>query len=160
MEEMRMRQNGLMWDQWDGERKTRWFGTEEEEGMFPMRWITTTAGMRWVTLSERTTHEAASKGAVTVRDFNPHQVEEVYLKIGGGVERLERLDGIDAEETCASDGMSLDGAAGQREKGPAMLTRRVVMESTVLSAEGFFAHPLISGLPYVETVTEEMSRPR
>lgn len=146
--ETTMTEKDMTWGEWDGEMKTRWFETEQG-GMLSMRWITTTAGMKWVVMAEGTQTQAADAGTVTVRDFNPHQVDEVYKRIGDGPTKVARAAAHD-------EGTGMLGAEGQEGKRPVVLTKRVVKEKTVLNTNGFFTQPLVSGLPYVETVTGGM----
>lgn len=89
---------------------------------------------------------------IIIRDFNPHRVDEVYEKIGEGEESVPWEGGRAACRLEGTSAMKEDGQNGTS----ATLTRKVVKEKTVLNSNGFFAHPLVSDLPYVETVVEGM----
>lgn len=103
-------------------------------------------------MAEGKKHEVVDGGTVTLRDFNPHWVEKVHDRIGDRLEMIEREDDSDNEARGAA------GVEGLKRAGPVMLTRRVVKEKSVLNTNGFFAQPLVSRLPFVETVTEGMEK--
>jgi hypothetical protein len=110
------------WDAW-GVPVTRWFESDPAS----IRWITTTAGQRAVTMEDRT------PTPIIVRDFNPYAVREV------------------------AQGRSQEGDRDAREMSrvlPNGNRQTVKMEEDVIPAGSMFKEDVRSALPYIETVTQ------
>jgi hypothetical protein len=110
------------WDAW-GVPVTRWFESDPAS----IRWITTTAGQRAVTMEDRT------PTPIIVRDFNPYAVRE------------------------AAQGRSQEGDRDAREMSrvlPNGNRQTVKMEEDVIPAGSMFKEDVRSALPYIETVTQ------
>jgi hypothetical protein len=111
------------WEAW-GPAATRWF----EGDPASMRWITTTAGQRAVTM------EDGAPTPIIVRDFNPYAVRSTRARASAS--------GGDSQQP--SD-WTKDLPNGNR------MTLKV--EDSVLDAGSVFKGDVRSSLPYVETVT-------
>ncbi|KAI0285739.1 hypothetical protein BC826DRAFT_111070 [Russula brevipes] len=110
------------WAEW-GVTATRWF----EGDPASMRWITTTAGQRAVTMED-----VGAPTPIIVRDFNPYMVRSAR----GGVSANGRPRGYNW--------------SAQLPNGNRMAVK---VEESVLSASSVFKEDVRSSLPYVEIVT-------
>jgi hypothetical protein len=110
------------WAEW-GVAATRWF----EGDPASMRWITTTAGQRAVTMED-----VGSPTPIIVRDFNPYMVRSAR----GGVSANGRPQGYNW--------------SAQLPNGNRMAVK---VEESVLNAGSVFKEDVRSSLPYVEIVT-------
>ena len=111
------------WEAW-GVSATRWF----EGDPASMRWITTTAGQRAVTM------EDAAKTPIIVRDFNPYAVRSARARAAAGGGHLQqRCDWIE-----------------HLPNGNVMTLK---VENNVLPAGSVFKDDVRSSLPYVEVMT-------
>jgi hypothetical protein len=111
------------WAEW-GVGATRWF----EGDPASMRWITTTAGQRAVTM------EDSAPTPIIVRDFNPYAVRSARMRAGAS--------GLVPQ--CNWD-----------EQLPNRNRLTLKVEDTVLLAGSVFKEDVRSSLPYVEIVTQE-----
>ncbi|TFY78348.1 hypothetical protein EWM64_g5658 [Hericium alpestre] len=105
--------------------QTRWFDCDQVS----TRWITTTAGQRYVSINESQFLNEWSP--IWVRDFNLYNVRRARLQAQRGRDEEDRTDG---------------GARKQRV--------RVVEGSSVITSSGLFENDLESSLPYCEVRTE------
>ncbi|KAI0287388.1 hypothetical protein BC826DRAFT_1045106 [Russula brevipes] len=110
------------WAEW-GVTATRWFECDPAS----MRWITTTAGQRAVTMED-----VGAPTPIIVRDFNPYMVRSAR----GGVSANGRPRGYNW--------------SAQLPNGNRMAVK---VEESVLSAGSVFKEDVRSSLPYVEIVT-------
>ena len=110
------------WDAW-GAAATRWF--EGDPGS--MRWITTTAGQRAVTM------EDGAPTPIIVRDFNPYAVRS-------------------ARTRASASGHSQQGCDWSEDlpNGNRMMLK---VEDSVIDAGSVFTDDVRSSLPYVEVTT-------
>lgn len=110
------------WETW-GTSTTRWF----EGDPASMRWITTTAGQRAVTMEDR------ASTPIIVRDFNPYAVRSACARAAAGGHLQQRCN------------WSEDLPNGN------LMTVKV--DDSVLAAGSVFKDDVRSSLPYVEVVT-------
>lgn len=110
------------WDAW-GVAATRWF----EGDPASMRWITTTAGQRAVTM------EDGASTPIIVRDFNPYAVRSAQARATAAGHSQQQRDWIE-----------------HLPNGNVMMLR---VDDSVLSAGSVFKDDVRSSLPYVEVVT-------
>lgn len=110
------------WETW-GPATTRWF----EGDPASMRWITTTAGQRAVTMEE------GASTPIIVRDFNPYAVRSARARASASGHSQKRCDWIE------------DLPNGNRMK--------LKVEESVVDAGSVFKDDVRSSLPYVEVVT-------
>ena len=112
----------IPWATW-GVAATRWF----EGDPASMRWITTTAGQRSVTMEE------SAPTPIIVRDFNPYAVRSVQAR-------------------AMASGQSQRCNWGQQLPNGNRMTLKV--EDSVLGAGSVFKEDVRSSLPYIEIVTQ------
>jgi hypothetical protein len=117
------------WSAW-GISATRWFEFDPAS----MRWITTTAGQRAVTMEEHT------PTPIIVRDFNPYTVRAALAR--------EASQGRRSQE-CKRD------APRQLPNGNLQVIK---VEENVIPAGTMFREDVRSTLPYIETVTQNKYR--
>ena len=110
------------WEAW-GTSATRWF----EGDPASMRWITTTAGQRAVTMVDGETTP------IIVRDFNPYAVRSAQAR--------------------AAAGRYLQQGSDWMEDLPNGNVMRLRVDDSVLPAGSMFKDDVRSSLPYVEVVT-------
>ena len=110
------------WEAW-GPSVTRWF--EGDSAL--MRWITTTAGQRAVTM------EDGASSPIIVRDFNPYAVRSARARAAAGGRLQQGDDWI--------------------EKRPNGNVMGLKVDESVLDAGSVFKDDVRSSLPYVEVVT-------
>jgi hypothetical protein len=110
------------WEAW-GVATTRWF----EGDPASMRWITTTAGQRAVTMEDN------APTPIIVRDFNPYAVRSARARASASGHSQQRCDWI--EDLPNGNRMALK------------------VEDSVLDAGSLFKDDVRSSLPYVEIVT-------
>jgi hypothetical protein len=110
------------WEAW-GASATRWF----EGDPASMRWITTTAGQRAVTMVD------GASTPIIVRDFNPYAVRSARARAAAGGHSQQRCDWI--EDLSNGNVMTLK------------------VDDSVLAAGTVFNDDVRSSLPYVEVVT-------
>jgi hypothetical protein len=115
------------WEAW-GPAATRWF----EGDPASMRWITTTAGQRAVTM------EDDAPTPIIVRDFNPYAVRSTRARASASGHSQQQCD------------WTKDLPSGNR-----MMLK---VEDSVLDAGSVFKSDVRSSLPYVETVTQAKYR--
>ena len=114
----------LPWSAW-GVPVTRWFDSDAAS----IRWITTTAGQRVVTMEDR------KPTPIIVRDFNPHAVSAALAR------------------EAAARGRSRGCDHGTRLPNG---NRQVVkVAEDVIRAGAVFMEDVRSALPYIETVTQK-----
>ena len=118
----------IPWSAW-GTAATRWFEFDPAS----MRWITTTAGQRAVTMEERT------PTPIIVRDFNPYAVRAALAR--------EAAQGRPQE--CERD------VQRQLPNGNWQVLK---VEEDVIPAGTMFGEDVRSALPYIETVTQKKYR--
>jgi hypothetical protein len=111
------------WKTW-GTSATRWF----EGDPASMRWITTTAGQRAVTM------EDGVSTPIIVRDFNPYAVRSACAR-------------------AAAAGGHLQRRCDWSEELPNGNLRTLKVDDSVLAAGSVFKDDVRSSLPYVEVVT-------
>jgi len=112
----------VAWEAW-GTTATRWF----EGDPASMRWITTTAGQRAVTM------EDGASTPIIVRDFNPYAVRSARARAAAGGHLQQRRD--------------------WSEDLPNGNTMTLKVNDSVLAAGSVFKDDVRSSLPYVEVVT-------
>lgn len=112
---------GVPWPAW-GVPATRWFESDPAS----IRWITTTAGQRAVTMEEH------APTPIIVRDFNPYAVRAALAR----------------EAT--------QGRSQQQQQLPNGNRKVVVVAEAVILAGSIFKKDVRSALPYIETVTQNM----
>ena len=112
------------WPEW-GVSVTRWFESDPAS----IRWITTTAGQRAVTMEERT------PTPIIVRDFNPYAVRDALAR-------------------GAAQGRSNECDRGIQKQLPNGNRQVVKVAEDVIPAGTMFREDVRSALPYVETVTQ------
>ena len=112
------------WEAW-GPSATRWFESDPAS----MRWITTTAGQRAVTMVE------SPSTPIIVRDFNPYAVRSARARaaVGGHLQQHQQYDWT--EDLPNGNVMALK------------------VDDSVLPAGNVFKDDVRSSLPYVEIVT-------
>jgi hypothetical protein len=110
------------WEAW-GSSATRWF----EGDPASMRWITTTAGQRAVTMEDR------ASTPIIVRDFNPYAVCSARARAAASAYLQQRCDW--SEDLPNGNVMTLK------------------VDDSVLAAGSVFKDDVRSSLPYVEVVT-------
>ena len=110
------------WEAW-GPSATRWF----EGDPASMRWITTTAGQRAVTMEDR------PSTPIIVRDFNPYAVCSARARAAASAYLQQRCDW--SEDLPNGNVMTLK------------------VDDSVLAAGSVFKDDVRSSLPYVEVVT-------
>ncbi|KAH9980743.1 hypothetical protein BJV74DRAFT_778968 [Russula compacta] len=115
------------WDAW-GAAATRWF----EGDPASMRWITTTAGQRAVTM------EDDAPTPIIVRDFNPYAVHATRAR---------------AAAAATASGQSSQSGRNWSEQLPNGNRMTLKVEESVLAAGFVFKEDVRSALPYVEVVT-------
>jgi hypothetical protein len=117
----------VSWEAW-GASATRWF----EGDPASMRYITTTAGQRAVTMKD------AASTPIIVRDFNPYAVCSARARAAAGGHLQQ---GCDWSEDLPNGNMM-----------------GLKVDDSVLAAGSVFKHDVRSSLPYVEIVTREEYR--
>ena len=109
------------WHAW-GVPVTRWFESDPAS----IRWITTTAGQRAVTMEDR------KPTPIIVRDFNPHAVRAALAR-------------EDVQEGCHRGGV---------QRLPNGNWQEIKVAVDVIRAGTVFREDVRSALPYIETVTQ------
>ena len=131
------------WDAW-GVAATRWF----EGGYAWMRWITTTAGQRAVTM------EDDAPTPIIVQDFNPYAVNAARARAAAAATAAagSAAQSSSREKSWAQEGRNWS----EKLLNGNRMTLKV--EESVLPAGNMFREDLRSALPYVEVVTRKKYR--